>query len=88
MTDNTTGCAYLGTSTHSCGAATVPGRSYCAEHMALVYRAGTARARRHKEIRTVDRVKLVEQLMLEAIAELEAEGFDVYGERELDLDTI
>jgi hypothetical protein len=59
--------------------------SYCAEHYALVYQQGTARRKRHKEIRTVDKVRLVEQLMMEAIAQLEAEGFDVYGERELDL---
>jgi hypothetical protein len=34
----------------------------------------------------VDRVKVVEQLMNEAIAELEAEGFDCYGKRELTLE--
>jgi len=88
MTNTIDQCAYLGTATRACGCATVPGRSYCAEHMALVYQKGTARARRHKETRTVDKVRLVEQLMMEAIAELEAEGFDVYGERELDLDTL
>jgi hypothetical protein len=54
----------------------------------MVYKLGTARAKRHKEIRTVDKVRLVEQLINEAIAELEAEGFDCYGERELDLDRI
>jgi hypothetical protein len=36
----------------------------------------------------VDKVRLIEQLMNEAVAELEAEGFDCYGERELDLDTL
>jgi hypothetical protein len=54
----------------------------------VVYKQGTARARRHKEIRTVDKVRLVEQLMHEAVAELEAEGYDVYGERELNLDEV
>jgi hypothetical protein len=34
----------------------------------------------------VDKVRIVEELMHEAIAQLEAEGFDCYGERELDLD--
>jgi hypothetical protein len=34
----------------------------------------------------VDKVRLVEQLLNEAVAELEAEGFDVYGERELTLE--
>jgi hypothetical protein len=36
----------------------------------------------------VDKVRVIEQLMNEAIAELEAEGFDCYGERELDLDRV
>ena len=88
ITDNNTGCTYLGMNTHACGAATVPGRSYCAPHRAIVYRAGTARTRRHKEILTVDKVRVVEQLMHEAIAELEAEGFDCYSVRELDLDEL
>jgi len=76
----------MGTALQACGCATVLGKSYCQEHIYLVYKQGTARAKRHKEIRTVDKVRIVEQLMHEAIAELEAEGFDVYGERELDLD--
>jgi hypothetical protein len=49
-----------------------------------VYKAGTKRATRHKELRTVDKVRIVESLMNEAIAELEAEGFDCYGDSELD----
>ena len=91
MNSNTTTiteCQYLGTAFTPCGCATVPGKSYCAQHYSMVYKLGTARAKRHKEIRTVDKVRLVEQLINEAIAELEAEGFDCYGERELDLDRI
>jgi hypothetical protein len=34
----------------------------------------------------VDRVRQIEELMNSAIAELEAEGFDCYGERELVID--
>lgn len=88
MTATTTpaGCQYRGTATHACGAETQPGSSYCAEHHSLIYQKGTARARRHREIRTVDQVRMFEQLMNEAVAELEAEGFDVYGERELIID--
>ena len=78
----------MGTALVACGCPTVLDKSYCAEHIYLVYKQGTARAKRHKEVRTVDKVRLVEQLMHEAIAELEAEGFDVYGERELDLDEL
>jgi hypothetical protein len=48
----------------------------------MVYKVGTARARRKKEERTVDKVRLVESLMNEAIAELDAEGFDCYGDSE------
>jgi hypothetical protein len=76
----------MGTAPVACGCATVLGKSYCAEHIYLVYKQGTARAKRHKEVRTVDKVRIVEQLLNEAVAELEAEGFDCYGERELDLD--
>jgi hypothetical protein len=54
----------------------------------VVYKQGTARPKRKKELTTVDKVHLVESLMNEAIAELEAEGFDVYGERELGLDEV
>jgi len=88
-----TTCTYIGTTDYStlhptCCSPVVEGRSYCTEHLYVVYKQGTARARRHKEIRTVDKVRLVEQLMHEAVAELEAEGFDVYGERELNLDEV
>jgi hypothetical protein len=49
----------------------------------MVYKAGTARARRKKEERTVNKVRLVESLFNEAIEQLEAEGFDCYGDSEL-----
>lgn len=88
MTTTTTTCTYMGNSTTPCGCPTVMGKSYCAEHIYIVYKQGTARARRKKELTTVDKVRMVEELMHEAIAELEAEGFDVYGERELDLDRV
>ena len=85
--DNELGCTYLGDALTPCGCMpTVLGKSYCAEHVFLVYKKGTARAKRKKELTTVDKVRIVEELMHEAIAELEAEGFDCYGERELDLD--
>jgi hypothetical protein len=49
----------------------------------MVYKVGTARARRKKEERTVNKVRLVESLFNEAIEQLEAEGFDCYGDSEL-----
>ncbi len=81
-------CQYIGgTGTQpTCTLAALEGRSYCLEHLALVYKAGTKRATRHKELRTVNKVRIVESLMNEAIAELEAEGFDCYGDSELDKD--
>jgi len=81
-------CTYLGASTTPCGCATVEGRSYCADHLFLVYKQGTTRAKRKKELKTVDKVRIVEQLLNDAVAELEAEGFDVYGERELGLEEL
>jgi hypothetical protein len=77
-------CQYIGLqgTRPSCTHTALEGRSYCIEHLAVVYKAGTSRARRHKEIRTVDKVRIVESLMNEAVAELEAEGFDCYGDSE------
>ena len=77
-------CQYIGPTgtTPTCTQVALAGHSYCAEHYALVYKAGTKRATRHKEMRTVDKVRIVESLMNEAIAELEAEGFDCYGDSE------
>jgi hypothetical protein len=84
MTNTTHLCQYIGEhgTRPTCTHTALEGRSYCIEHLALVYKAGTNRARRHKEIRTVDKVRIVESLMNEAIAELEAEGFDCYGDSE------
>lgn len=77
---NLTSCQWTGC---PCSQPTLPGKSYCLEHYEVVYQKGTALRRRHKDLRTVDKVRIVEELMNEAIAELEAEGFDVYGAREL-----
>ena len=78
-----TACTYLGNSHTPCALPTLEGKSYCQEHYAMVYKAGTARARRRKEERTVNKVRLIESLFNEAIEQLEAEGFDCYGDSEL-----
>ena len=77
-------CTYIGAHGHasSCSAAVMPGTSYCAQHRALVYRAGSGRVRR-RDTRQADRVRQVEQLFQEAIELLILEGFDVYGDSEL-----
>jgi hypothetical protein len=83
-------CTYLGSATKACGCATLPGKSYCAEHYALVYQVGTARAKRKKDIRVAAQVWNIQDTFNEAVAELEAEGYDFGEERwdvpELDLD--
>jgi len=77
-------CQYIGTGTQpSCTHPALEGQSYCEQHYAIVYKVGTARAKRHKEVRTVNRVRLIESLFNEAIEQLEAEGFDCYGDSEL-----
>jgi len=88
-----TTCTYIGNNDYNilkpaCCARAVAGRAYCTEHLYVVYKQGTARARRKKELNTVDKVRMVESLLNEAVAELEAEGYDVYGERELNLDEV
>ena len=74
-------CTYLGHSLKPCGCATLAGKSYCEEHMWLVYQKGTARARRVKDLRVAATVWNVQDSFNEAVAELEAEGFDFGEER-------
>lgn len=74
MTTDT--CTYLGNSTTPCGCATVEGRSYCAEHMAVVYKLGTARAKRNKDLRVAARVWDLESEFNAAVEELILEGYD------------
>jgi len=57
----------------TCCNPTVAGKSYCVEHVDLVYKKGTA-VHRKKDIRTSNNVRLIEQLMNEAIEELIEEG--------------
>lgn len=75
-------CTYIGDGT-GCTLECLPGKSYCDQHYFLVYKQGTARAKRKKELSIVDKVRMVEDLLNEAVTELEAEGFDVYGDKEL-----
>ena len=74
-------CTYLGDSTTPCGHPTLPGKSYCAEHYAVVYQAGTARPKRRKDIRIANQVWDLESEMNAAVQELEQEGYDFADER-------
>ena len=76
-----TTCTYIGTGPR-CTAAALEGKSYCAEHYALVYKVGSGRQRK-KDTAQAQRVRYIQQLFHEAMEQLEAEGFDVYGESEL-----
>jgi hypothetical protein len=76
-------CTYLGVDydarTHRgpspyCGAASTEHSSYCSTHYPIVYQAGTANRRRHKDIRRAEAVHTLESLFHECVAELEAEG--------------
>jgi hypothetical protein len=83
MNNNNTAmtCTYIGTG-QGCTQHAQAGSSYCAEHYAMVYKVGSGRVRK-KDNRQANRVRMVEQLFQEAIDQLIAEGFDVYGDTEL-----
>ena len=74
-------CAWIGHNDQGCTHAAIAGRSYCEQHIWLVYQQGTALARRKKDLRTVDSVRTWQTLMDEAVQELEEEGYDFRLER-------
>ena len=82
MTAHTT-CQYIGGG-EGCTAHTLEAKSYCAEHYALVYKVGSGHKRR-KDTLMAAKVRLVQYMFYEACEQLEAEGFDVYGDSELEL---
>lgn len=79
-----TACTYIGTGT-ACAHPALAGKSYCGEHYAVVYRVGSGKQRK-KDTRQAARVRLVEQLMMEAVEELISEGYDVYGDTAMAID--
>ena len=76
-----TTCTYIGNGS-GCTHSALEGKSYCSEHYAVVYKVGSGKQRK-KDTRVAANVRLVQQLFYEAMEQLEAEGFDVYGESEL-----
>lgn len=75
-------CSYMGTSLKSlCCQPRVPGRSYCEEHLWLVYQKGSNLRTRHKDRKRANAVYNIQDLFNEAVAELEAEGYDFALER-------
>ena len=73
-------CQWIGQG-EGCTALAQAGRSYCTEHLWLVYQQGTALGRRRKDLRTVESVRTWQTLMDEAVQELEEEGYDFRLER-------
>ena len=71
-------CQYIGAhgTTPTCTHTALAGRSYCAEHLALVYQAGTARAKRKKDMRTAAAVWDLESEFNAAVEELIMEGYN------------
>jgi len=78
-------CQYIGqdATEHStrlhptCTAPSVKGRSYCEEHLWLVYQKGSATARRKKDLRVAASVWDIESEFNAAVEELVSEGFDI-----------
>ena len=52
------------------------GKSYCEEHVFLVYKQGTARAKRKKDLRVADAVWDLEAEFNAVVEELIAEGYN------------
>jgi hypothetical protein len=73
-----TTCTYIGTGPR-CTCTALEGKSYCADHYAVVYKVGSGRQRKKDTLKAA-RVRLVIQLFYEACDILEAEGFDLYGD--------
>jgi len=74
-------CTYIGDGT-GCTHNSLKYRSYCTEHIWLVYKEGSAQRKRHKDIRTAEAVWDLESEFNIAVEELSAEGFDVFGDSE------
>lgn len=82
MTDT---CTYIGPTVDdspyarlapTCCASVVAGRSYCLEHLYIVYKQGTARAKRKKDLRVAASVWDLESEFNAAVEELIMEGYD------------
>ncbi len=88
------GCQYLGPDydpqtykgpTPYCGCKTLVGTSlYCQEHYPKIYAQGSALRRRHKDTRRAEALRQLQSDFNAVIEELEAEGFDLYGDSELE----
>jgi hypothetical protein len=69
-------CTYLGEHTTACGCPTVAGRSYCEQHLWIVYKQGSAVVRK-KDTRTANAVWDLQSELDSIIEELIEEGMDL-----------
>jgi hypothetical protein len=75
---STNKCQWIGNNpqmTSTCNCETVPNKSYCKDHVWLVYKEGSHLRTRKKDIRVANAVWDLENEFAEAVAELELEGF-------------
>ena len=83
------GCTYLGPDYDSrtwdynakptpyCGCKDLHGDSlYCKEHYPLMYSRGTALRKRKKDLKRVDKIREIEQLVRDCAEELEESGWE------------
>lgn len=66
-------CKWIGNG-EGCNHTVVPGRSYCEEHLWVVYQKGSNLGRRKKDVRRANAVWDIESEFNAALEELEAEG--------------
>ena len=62
-----------GQPTPYCGHPTLPGKNYCEEHYHVVYAKGTSLRKRHKDLRKVNQIQELQQLIYDIAEELEDE---------------
>lgn len=75
--DTITECQWIGNSPTmrpSCSCKAIEGRSYCRDHLWLVYQEGTAVRKRKKDIRRAEAYWNLESEFHDAVAELVEEG--------------
>ncbi len=66
-------CTWIGNNEY-CTESTVPDRSYCEQHVWIIYQQGTRLGKRNRDQERVARQRLLSQLLDEAVQELELEG--------------
>jgi hypothetical protein len=69
-------CTWIGEG-EGCSKEALKGRSYCEEHLPIIYQKGTANGKRKKDIKRANAIWDIENAMNEAVEELISEGFEI-----------